>query len=71
MKTVISAIVIVVLMIGAQSAFAISDYQLGFRQGYHDMIHNHFIILGPGTTTEYANGYNHGLTAGYAARQTN
>jgi hypothetical protein len=36
MKIVISAVAIVVLMIGAPSAYAISDYQLGFKHGVSD-----------------------------------
>ena len=46
---------------------ALTDYQSGFLQGVHDMIHNHFIILWTKYSNEYANGYNHGLTAAYNA----
>ncbi len=36
MKLVLSVVAIVALMIGAQSAFALTEYQLGFKRGASD-----------------------------------
>ena len=36
MKVVLGAVVVLVLMIGAQSAFALTEYQLGFKRGVSD-----------------------------------
>ena len=37
MKIVISAVAIVVLMIGAQSAFALTQFQSGYKHGCDDV----------------------------------
>lgn len=36
MKVLLAAIAVLVLMIGAQSVFAISDYESGYRHGMAD-----------------------------------
>ena len=40
MKVVLGAVVVLVLMIGAQSAFALTEYQLGFKRGVYDTTSN-------------------------------
>ena len=69
MKIVISAVAVLVLMIGTQSAFAISDYQSGFNHGVIDGKDScphpdgcHWYILQPGKgfadhTWKFVQGY--------------
>jgi hypothetical protein len=69
LKTIIGALAVLILMIGAQSAFAISDYQSGLNHGVSDgkdsCLHPdgcHWYILQPGKgfadhTKEFIRGY--------------
>jgi hypothetical protein len=70
MKMILSAIVIVVLMIGAQSAFAISVFQSGYKHGCDDVNKlpdsRYINTIGQEAshhTSEFMNGYHQGFTA--------
>ncbi len=70
MKTLLIAVVIVVLMIGAQSAFALTQYQLGHKHGCNDADKlpgtNYINSIGHEAshhTAQFMNGYHQGFKA--------
>jgi len=79
MKTIIVSVIVVVLMIGAQSAYAISAYQSGFQHGVSDgkinprvdcpgLEHCHWYILEPGKSFAFHTpDFNRGYVAGYCS----